>query len=797
MKPLLVLAALAGLAGALRADDAPVATDLRPNPPMQAAPGELLVTRGFVGGSAPATLVLRVDDGASVNYASRVNEERLPPPGPFVWRFPLAGAKTSRGGLIDARDIRRLSLFEPTSEKRIQIAAFGLEPAPKLPEGVAGYSFGAADAPLIGGLTRIAPGDPRIVNGHPQALRRPGPDPVGGNGLAGIEKIKLPWPRGRAHVSLFIEDVGEWESLPHALQRRIRVNGGDLLYRWLKPQEWIAARYLAGRDREAGPQDDAWTAYGRHRGDVISGDVAVGDDGIVIEVAGEGAAATFLSAVVLEPAGQTAGIEAVQAARRDWMRENFPVLPTPPDAAPTPLFGPEVAQNPPSLRVVAARGTGGRLSFSLFGGGLTGRPKITLSAPALGDTQLGLELYARQPRLDRVSTNSTLLQRTDDFLRGDAENLPVRPDEPRRYLAWARAPENAPPGLYRGSVSFDFGTALVEVPLEVEVLPVDLPPVASPAGFYLDEAPHLDWFEATRGQRGRQLDCDLAVLNAYGVLGDAPALGTPDRAGLAGFLDDERRAQQAGVAAPWLAYSSLKRLIALDGLDAAAVDLRRAQERAARAGLPAPIWALFDEPANMGGDTQAAAAAEKLRAAAPGLKLAGQFNEPDDWRYLRTVDVAIVNPGFGVDAATIAQVKARGREAWLYNTGAPRFTAGLWLWTTGATRYIEWHARMPTADPYDPTDGREGDVQVFAPGPEICAARPDINLALIGMAEGLVDQRWLLWLSRRTEPEARALAADIRGQLAGDWASASRDGAAKAERMRASLIDLARRLPGN
>jgi hypothetical protein len=95
---------------------------------------------------------------------------------------------------------------------------------------------------------------------------------------------------------------------------------------------------------------------------------------------------------------------------------------------------------------------------------------------------------------------------------------------------------------------------------------------------------------------------------------------------------------------------------------------------------------LFDEPANMGGDTQAAAAAEKLRAAAPGLKLAGQFNEPDDWRYLRTVDVAIVNPGFGVDAATIAQVKARGREAWLYNTGAPRFTAGLWLWTTGATR---------------------------------------------------------------------------------------------------------------
>jgi hypothetical protein len=125
-------------------------------------------------------------------------------------------------------------------------------------------------------------------------------------------------------------------------------------------------------------------------------------------------------------------------------------------------------------------------------------------------------------------------------------------------------------------------------------------------------------------------------------------------------------------------------------------------------------------------------------------------------------------------------------KVWVYNTEAIRWSAGFGIASLGAERYLQWHARMPAADPFDPTDGREGDVQVFYPAVEPCDAR-DINADLLDMAEGIVDQRWLAWLESRAEPEARAL----RENLAG---SAVSMGAFDAEEARTRIVDLARHL---
>ncbi len=766
--------------------------DVRFSAPLAAQPGETLVVKGAVSGEKPATLVLRVDDSGSADFASRANVEQLLPPGPFVWRYPLAGVKASGGRVLDARDIRRLVLFEPGAARRVAVDSFTLEPAPRLPEGSVGFSLGAADAPLIGGLSRIAPDDPRVIGRHPVAIRRPSPDPVVANGVNGVERLHVDWPRGRARVSLWLEDVGEWETLPSVLQRRVRVNGRDFVNVNPTPQQWVEERYLAGREREASAADDAWTAFGRHRGGLVSHDVDVGDGGVDVELAGSGAAATFLSAIVIEPAGRVSARDFVEAARRQWMTENFPVAPARAIPLP-PVFGDDAAPVPKPLRVVVTPGTGARLAFAVGGRGVAGKPALTIEEPALERSRIGLQVYAAQRRLDRVSTGGTLLALTDRLLRGDAGSLPILADEPRRYVAWANAPRDAKPGLYRGAITFSVGKRIV-APVEVEVLSVDLPAPASPAGFYLEEAPHLTWFGST-GDRSRQLACDLATLARFGVLGDAPGLAAPDAQGLSTFLQDSRIASSAGVAAPWFAYEPLKRLVDTLGVDAAADRVKAALAALQAAGLPAPIWSLFDEPGNLGGgDDAAATVAAKLRAAAPGIQLGGQFNTPSDRRYLGVVDVALVNPGFGVDARTIEGLKSAGRGAWLYNTGAPRFTAGLWLWRTGASRYLQWHARMPTADPYDPTDGREGDVQVFPPMAEVCAAHPDIDLALIEMAEGVVDQRWLQWLAARPEPEARGLLAQILRETPGDWATASSNGAAKAAKIRESILTFARGL---
>ena len=313
------------------------------------------------------------------------------------------------------------------------------------------------------------------------------------------------------------------------------MNGRDVLYYQPTAQQWIDGRYLAGREREAGAGGDAWTAIGRHRGGLVSADVDVGDDGVAIELAGDGATSTFLSAVVIEPAGQSSAADAVLAARQQWMVENFPVMPTRPDAT-VPVFGADASGATP-LRVAVAPGTGARIAFAVGGPGLHGRPAVSVREPELAGNTLNLDLYAAQWRLDRTSTDSKLLVRTDRLLRGDAGSLAIPADEPRRYVAWAGAPKDAKPGIYRGAIALEAGKT-VTVPLEVEVLPVDLPDPASPAGFYLDEAPHLTWFAATRGDRGRQLGCDLATLARFGVLGDAPGLETPNREGLSTFVQD-------------------------------------------------------------------------------------------------------------------------------------------------------------------------------------------------------------------------------------------------------------------
>jgi hypothetical protein len=240
----------------------------------------------------------------------------------------------------------------------------------------------------------------------------------------------------------------------------------------------------------------------------------------------------------------------------------------------------------------------------------------------------------------------------------------------------------------------------------------------------------------------------------------------------------------------------LKRLLAMAPRDKVASAISIATTALENAGVTAPIWSVTDEPGNAdqtGGDNLLALAAT-LRETVPGIRLGGQFNNPKDIKYISAVDTVLVNQGYGIDVAAIKGLRRPGLDVWLYNTGEPRFTAGPWLWITGASRYLQWHGRMPTADPFDPTDGREGDVQIFLPTPEACPTRQDIDVSLLEMAEGLVDQRWLAWLSHRHDGPARDLLNRIKADLPTDWETASKDGAAKARAIREEIVELARRL---
>ena len=406
---------------------------------------------------------------------------------------------------------------------------------------------------------------------------------------------------------------------------------------------------------------------------------------------------------------------------------------------------------------------------------------------------LEVKIWAAQSRLERGGAAGTVLSLADKTLRADIGALPLRPGQPRRYDLWIAVPDVTPPGLYRGA----FGIAqdrAARVAIEIEVLPVTLPPVAKPAGFYLDEAPQWNWFWGLQERRKDQLACDLQFLESLGITGNAPALTAPFGEGMDTFLSDMELASAARNAAPWLAYAAAKRVAARVGPVESAYFLRDAEERAKAAGLVPPVWSVADEPSNADArGFNLRGWVEALRRAVPGIRLGAQLNASADAKLAPLFDVAIVNQGFGTDAADIARTKSSGPEVWLYNTGRFRATAGLWLWLTEASRYIQWHARMPTADPFDPLDGRESDIQMFLPSVEACPAQPDIDRGVFEMAEGLTDQRWLLWLTGQHSAEAEGLAEGLRRRLGGRFERAGALANSDLDAIRDSIAALARK----
>jgi len=165
--------------------------------PMRAA--DALVLEGRVEARAQVMVVLRMDDSASYDYASRANIERALPPGPFTWRINLHGLRASNGRAMRAEDIRQLIVFAAGDDAQVNVSRLAAVDASQLPAGAKGYAFGPADAPLPEGFMRAGPDSPVIIEGAPSPIARPAPDPLI---ASGVKRLRLPWPEGRARVTI-------------------------------------------------------------------------------------------------------------------------------------------------------------------------------------------------------------------------------------------------------------------------------------------------------------------------------------------------------------------------------------------------------------------------------------------------------------------------------------------------------------------------------------------------------------------------------------------------------------------
>lgn len=749
-----------------------------------------LVLSGENSDTVPRAVTVRIDDRIGADYSDRVNEERVMPPGPFTLRLRLASLKTPRHRPLDLAAAWRVIAFAPNGG-RVTFAPLRLDSPRGLPPGVRGWYFGPGDTAPLSGFDPVTPGDPRISGPHVEQISRPGNDPVLAHGVR-LTRFAAPLPPGNWRLTLWTEDPGEWETLPVVLQQRIRVNGQDLFMVNRDYAGWIDQRYLAGRAQEANPAAPPFASIAAGRGGRVSGVVTVGPDGMLtVELAGFPQPSTHLSAMTAEPADAApaaeAAVEAVRAAR---FSESWPVLTPPPPAprAASPLAVSPVAQ--------ATTAPGGLAIL---------RTVVTVSAPATAQTSVaweGHELPSRllwgQWRWRRPGANVAGLVFSDAHLRADSQQIPLRADLPRKLVLVATVPPETAPGIYRGHLRIKTGPATAEAPFSIEVVHATRPAPAARVGPFLGFAPQLlgtpEWSKDTaRSQARMQAACDVKTLAALGFTQITAPLMPPD-VGMDAFIGD-LRSTLAHFAAPAFGYETLRAMAASMPAADAAARIAAANAAIKAAGLPPVVWSLADEPAYSGTTDQVLALAASVHAADPAARLSGHLNDRRDAVLLPALSVVTVNPGFGADAADIEALRGREISPWLYNMPRPRLAAGSYLWRSGADGLLQWHARMPTADAFDPTDGREGDVQFLWPTPGVCAPA-DLDEDLLTLAEGQEDLRWFAWLDRAAQhnPDAARLRQRLHEEVPGTWQEMQTLPDARATLWRNMTADVARKI---
>lgn len=737
-------------------------------------------------------LIFRLDNARSSNYRSRVNKEYSQPKGDFKLSIPLTGLKTSGGDLL-TQPYSEMIIFSGNDNDALSLDEVRITTPEALPENTLALDFGHKNSPVFPGFQQILRDDSRIKGKLLPRFRKSG-DALIQDGIEGIDAISIPWPDGKWKLSLWTRDQGEWEYLPHYLDRKITAENTEILHTIHSREEWIKQVYLAGMDKEADIDGDLWQVVGQRRSGFITQIITVNDGVLNLTLEGD-RAARYLGALVIEPySGEFA--EQTEQQRRQKFINQWSVTAPAYDVV-NQLTITDISQqikDSSENSYLAAGGTLLNLAFEINSPVADPNPVIAI-APPRSDTDHKLTIATRYGhwRYERPQPNASSLILSDSFLRGDLPSMTLSDKRPRRIHVQVNIPVDTPPGEYRGSIQLFTNNQLHLRDYQIEVLPFTLPGLAVPVGLYLEPAPYYQWFAPLKKREPFATACDLSLLATMGFTNLAPALVTPDNdEGRQMFIRQLKQLKRFGFDHSVLAYTPLKRLRAMNSIQNTGIALLKLKQVLAEQALPEVFWSIFDEPVP---EKFAAIqeSAQLLHNRPLELKTAGHFNNHHQKDLIEMTNLRIINHGYGVNEDSIKAMKEKGM-LWLYNMPDPRLAAGAYLWRSGADGYIQWHGRMPTADPFDPTDGREGDVIYLYPWQDSCPSVISIHSRLLDLHEAILDYRWLQWLEQEEakSPEARELIKEYRTLIAADWQQASKITTEQLLNMRQKIMKLTR-----
>lgn len=752
----------------------------------------MLVISGNNLSKTDAIAVIRADDTKNPGYADRANIERVIPPGEFNLEVPFASLRTPEGRRLDLQSLEQIIVFAGRAERGFALTSIKAVTPKPLGKNIFAWDLGPEGSAIWPGFQPLSPGSPlvtgRSVHALDRSTRMQAADALTYDGIRGIDNLTLPLPAGEWQITLWLRDAGEWEFLPHPLEREIQVDGKTVYSQRLSPKDWIENVYLGLRDVTVSPESSSWDHFGARKSDRVTFSASSNGNPVKITLKGDSPDAQFVSGVLATPADNPLILDMLTRQRKLWWDRNWPVAAW--KKWPTGQSRLQIQKD----TISAAPGTPVLFTMAFEQGNLPGAPMVLLRQPSQEQQTLPASWHWSQWQLTRTHLSSTLLAPNDDYLRHGLmpENQGVA--LPRRLMVRVDVPDNQPPGDYRGEVQVMMQGKVLKAPFTVSVLDVALPALTKPVGIYLEKQVQFGWFKDLAPIGDMSMICDLKFLRKIGLTGISPPYSTPHNQETQKEFDNLSDNLNALGFSSVMAYAPAKRLSQSIGTGNAANVVADIEARYKQRLQPTPYWSIADEPSNPGNVDLFKEMHRSFSMLAPDAKLAGHLNSDHDKAYLPMFDLVLVNDGFGIDADQVKETQKDDREVWLYNLSNARAASGYYLWRTGADGFLKWHGRMPTADPFDPTDGREFDVQMLYPSVNPCPEEPDIHNDLYDMMNGIVDYRWLLWLEQQaqSDPNARQLLAAIENDIPDRWEQMEKVNSRTMENWREKIMGLAR-----
>lgn len=684
-------------------------------------------------------------------YRNRINQERGVLPGAFTLQLYPYGFKTSKGTPLIFNNETRIKIFSLDNDKAITDFKLSLKKAPNL-EALYALDFGPEDQVVWQGFEPVAPSHPLLAqnpnNKNLTAFTRLSLDPLIRDGVSGLISLKLPLPKGQWRLHLWTEDVGYWQTLPEQIERRIRINGQDRDYQLNPPWQWVGQRYTQNKHRLSQFNKlsnlTSWRAIGQYRGDYKQFDLESYKDELHIELAGANQIATTITALVVERINQNV-LADINFERASWFNSRWPLLPY------------QQKSHSKKTRSKPYR--------------LTPNNPLFITIPLNKSISLNNINWEKTPfNIEKRVTIMQLERNLGSYTANPAGSfLAIKPilisaekkDQPlsETLHLTIKAPENLTAGIYPLTIIDDISKQPLKK-IHIQLLDVLLPELKKPVGVYLDLAPHLFLSYERKGASEKQLLCDLNTLSSLALSGVAPPFPLPkNKALLKGYQNRLETLYTLGFKPPFLDYASLKNLRFQFGQDQTSGLLGKLSQAASKQPRSIAI-SIADEPSNASSNgieiKQMASLVDNSQTVnldknANVLLKAAHLNHPKDSKWLGEIDIALINQGYGVNRQRIQKIRNKDVEVWLYNMSNKRLAAGFFLWKHSLSGYLQWHARMPTADPFDPTDGREDDQQLLPIMGKVCAPVADLHPQLIAIAEGVTDHRWLNWLDQMSQ----------------------------------------------